>query len=390
MNILFISDNKISGYGGGSIENKKYYNIIERYAKQYGDNFRVISPDNNLKESVVVKVRKNKFTDILIRLKGHSSFLYDVWKENSTIINNYKPDIVVLGRSRFGFIAKDLKNKFPNCKIISNVDNVEQDFVKYCFIKKRSIISDLKYFVEKKCVIRDEKDTVKYSDFLVFLTKRNHQRFKELYAYEADNYEIIPICLENEVKLKERDEIKNIVFVGSLDYSPNISTVKTILYEIYKPFFEKDELVRLIIAGRNPSYELEKEILSFENVELYKNFCDIADIIPEGSLMLCPIKKGAGMKVKVAEALAMGAIIAGSDEALVGYENAEKHLLNQGIYLCNTTADFVNAINNYLNMNSEKVKLISSENKKTFIKYHSYEFAYEIFSRVMKTISSDM
>ena len=96
MNILFISDNKISGYGGGSIENKKYYNIIERYAKQYGDNFRVISPDNNLKESVVVKVRKNKFTDILIRLKGHSSFLYDVWKENSTIINNYKPDIVVL------------------------------------------------------------------------------------------------------------------------------------------------------------------------------------------------------------------------------------------------------------------------------------------------------
>ena len=106
--------------------------------------------------------------------------------------------------------------------------------------------------------------------------------------------------------------------------------------------------------------------------------------------MLCPIKKGAGMKVKVAEALAMGAIIAGSDEALVGYENAEKHLLNQGIYLCNTTADFVNAINNYLNMNSEKVKLISSENKKTFIKYHSYEFAYEIFSRVMKTIRSDM
>lgn len=174
--------------------------------------------------------------------------------------------------------------------------------------------------------------------------------------------------------------------MGSLDYLPNVLTVKRILYEIFRPYFEDNNFIRLIIAGRNPSHELEKEILSFKNVELYKDFYSISDIIPEGSLILCPIEKGAGMKVKVAEALAMGTMIAASDEALVGYENAVNSLLNQSIFLCNSKADFVKIINEYLSMDNEKIKSTSLINKEIFLKYYSYDFAYEVFSRVMQTI----
>lgn len=204
MNILFISDNKILGYGGGSIENRKYYYIVKKYAEQHGDDFRIISPDNNLEDSLVVKIRKNRFTDILIRLKGHSSFLYDVWKKNYTLIKDYKPDIIVLGRSRFGFIAKDAKTSFDNCTVVTNVDNVEQDFVEFCFTEKKGIFNGLKYRLEKKCVKSDEENVIKYSDRLIFLTKRNYERYKEIYNYQADSCEVLPISLESTISLKKR------------------------------------------------------------------------------------------------------------------------------------------------------------------------------------------
>lgn len=225
MNILFISDNKILGYGGGSIENRKYYYIVKKYAEQHGDDFRIISPDNNLEDSLVVKIRKNRFTDILIRLKGHSSFLYDVWKKNYTLIKDYKPDIIVLGRSRFGFIAKDAKTSFDNCTVVTNVDNVEQDFVEFCFTEKKGIFNGLKYRLEKKCVKSDEENVIKYSDRLIFLTKRNYERYKEIYNYQADSCEVLPMIK----KIKTKIKIEILLLLYLFQYVPVAKFVQNII-----------------------------------------------------------------------------------------------------------------------------------------------------------------
>lgn len=37
-------------------------------------------------------------------------------------------------------------------------------------------------------------------------------------------------------------------------------------------------------------------------------------------------------------------------------------------------------------MDNEKIKSTSLINKEIFLKYYSYDFAYEVFSRVMQTI----
>ncbi|MCC2728841.1 hypothetical protein LK490_23635, partial [Blautia sp. MSK22_86] len=67
---------------------------------------------------------------------------------------------------------------------------------------------------------------------------------------------------------------------------------------------------------------LKQLVTQIPNCVLYENFANLESIVPVQAMVIAPIQKGAGMKVKVAETLSMGLMIAASDEALVGYEKA--------------------------------------------------------------------
>ena len=64
--------------------------------------------------------------------------------------------------------------------------------------------------------------------------------------------------------------------------------------------------------------------------------------------MIAPIEKGAGMKVKVADSLSMGIMVVGSDEALVGYDEAINDDINNSIIRANTPDEYKEAIMSYL------------------------------------------
>lgn len=385
MKILFISDNAILGYGGGSVENKKHYDALKKICEITGAELKVISRDTTLNDALNVEIKKNRKIDIAARLVGHSTYLYFTWFQKLEIVKKYNPDILYLGRSRFGFMAKSVKKVLPNCKVITNVDNVEVDYVDGYFALKKGIINYLYRSLEIFCVKRDERDAVNYSDCLIYLTKRNAIRIRDLYKRKEPKPVIIPICLENELELTLESTSRTVVFIGSLDYAANILAVKRIL-ELWKLRYEQNDRIKLLIAGRNPNKEVISMVEEVKNTQLIQNFTSIIDIIPKHSLMLAPIEKGAGMKVKVAETLSMGLMIAASDEALIGYEEALKEC-QEGLIRANTSEDFCEAIDHYIQMNVDELDRISHHNKKVFEKYYSYERSrVEIMEIVNKVI----
>ncbi|HHD7875638.1 glycosyltransferase [Enterococcus faecium] len=385
MRILFISDNTIKGFGGGSIENRKHYDALREYCINNGHELKVISIDGDLKESMNVKIRKNKFIDILVRLKGHSTYLYDTWKQNEVHVCAYRPDILYLGRSRFGFVAKRIKKVLPECRVITNIDNVEVDYVDGYFSLKKGIINKLYKLLEILAVKRDESQAIKYSDLLIYLTQRNVLRVEKIYNHHEDTPIILPICLKEEIELKKNQDSRTVVFVGSLDYGANVLAVKWIL-ELWKKLYASNQNIELIIAGRNPSNELSDVIRKMNNVTLIQNFDSLSDFIPRNSLMLAPIEKGAGMKVKVAETLSMGLMIAASDEALVGYEDAELQDKVGGIVRANTEEEYKKSIADFLCKTDEELNEISRSNKDIYKKFYSYETSRSIVSEVCNTI----
>ena len=49
MRLLFITDNKIKGVGGGCLGSKKYYDALTNYCSKHNYEFKLISLDNDMK-----------------------------------------------------------------------------------------------------------------------------------------------------------------------------------------------------------------------------------------------------------------------------------------------------------------------------------------------------
>lgn len=375
MNILYITDNNIMGYGGGCLGARKYYSAIKAYALKENADFKVISLGQNMPEAMDIDVVKNRRLDKSARLHGHSNFMYFTWERHKNKIMAYHPDILFLGRTRLGFIAKELKIRQPEIKIVTFVDNIEYDYVDSYFALSKGIKGKILKTIEKHVVKTDEGNAIKYSDRLVYLTHRDVNRCRELYHY-VDSYEyILPICLEHTHDLKIKTSLKTVVFVGSLGYGANVSAVEVLIKQVWLPNFAKSDDFQLIIAGSNPVDEIYHWTKLASNIKLVVDFDKPEDFLPQNSLMVAPIPTGAGMKVKVAETLSMGLPIVGSDEALVGYDDAIHEDTLHAISRANSVAEYIEVINRFFDTEVKELLKIEIQNKQIFNKHYSFNIA---------------
>lgn len=383
MNILYITDNNIMGHGGGCLGARKYYSAIKAYAAKKNASFRVISLGQNMPEAMNVDVVKNRKLDKSARLHGHSNFMYFTWEKHKDKIMAYHADVLFLGRTRLGFIAKELKKVQPEIKIITFVDNVEYDYVDSYFALKKGIKGKILKTIEKYVVRNDEGDALKYSDRLVYLTHRDVKRCKELYHYNDPCEYILPICLEHTRNLKIKTSKKTVAFIGSLGYGANVSAVEMLIKQVWLPNFAQNDDFQLIIAGGNLIDEIYRWTKLAPNIRLVANFNEPEDFLPQNSLMVAPIPTGAGMKVKVAETLSMGLPIAGSDEALVGYEEAIKDDKLYGIQRANAVEEYVHAIQTFAEMDDGMLLQIECQNVQLFQKYYTFKRAKKLVSELI-------
>ncbi|KOA20581.1 glycosyl transferases group 1 [Clostridium homopropionicum DSM 5847] len=376
MKILFITPNNINEKNGGGINVKKLYLGLKSFESS---NILIYSP-SKLKESCSV-AKKNKIYDILSRTVFHSNYLYINWKIDRHKLLRYRPDIIILSNSRLGFIAKDIRKKNNDIRIITQLDNIEYDYCenyveKYYGLKKIFI-----KLIEKISVSRDENSALKFSDKLIFLTERDRKRAHKLYNYSNSNEFILPICLEkSNIKLVKNNMKLNLVFLASLWYAPNYNGILWFIKEVWNKINFID--MNLIIGGNRPNEELIK-FNGINNIYIYANFNRIEDIVPQNSIFISPIFQGAGMKVKVAEALSLGLAVIATKESLVGYEEALNDNENEVIFEANNSSEFINLINNVINKKNDYC-LNENNAKYIFNKYYSIERVVEQLDSIVE------
>lgn len=350
MNILYITCNKFEKSGGGICAESLFDALVSTE-----NNVDLYSPNERFNS---IYAKKNKVNDIVSRVFLHSNFMFVNWIKNRKKIFEKKYDVIFLSNSRLGFIAKDVKKNNPNTKIIIHFDNIEYDYCKHYFGDKNSLMTKLKVLIESLAVKRDESNAIQYSDRLIFLTSRDKNRCEEIYKFKRKS-SIIPICLNKiDVDLRKNRSV-NIVFLGSLWYKPNHNSIVWFLNEVWPTIKIKFPDLNFIIAGRNPNNEL-KELIKNKNANILPNFSTIEDVIDKNSIFISPIIEGAGMKVKVAEAMSYGVPIIASTESLVGYEEV---VGMDFIYKADTKQQYEYAIENIINKSFDDKKIISEFNK---------------------------
>jgi glycosyltransferase involved in cell wall biosynthesis len=127
-----------------------------------------------------------------------------------------------------------------------------------------------------------------------------------------------------------------ILFLGSLDWRPNLDAVDLLLDRVFPEVRDQYPGARLEIVGRNPPDSLVRRVRGMGGVTLYANVADVRPHLARCSVMAVPLRIGGGSRLKILEALAMGVPVVST---AVG---AEGLALQSGLHLA--TVDGVDAM----------------------------------------------
>ena len=281
--------------------------------------------------------------------------LFDFSKIYSAIRENM-PDFVFIETAQYGALVKAIKKKFPHIKIITFFHNIEIAYAKSYF----SILNPKSWYFYILTKY-NESFSILYSDFCLTINKADSQIMEEIYGRKADC--VFPFSIKNTLEkndLKVLEESKNKIqkhnclFVGS-NFFGNTDGLNWFIENV----LPKTEIHLTIVGnGMSKAFSNSDKITVFECVE------DLSVFYKEADFVLLPIISGGGMKTKTADALMYGKAIIATPEVFLGYQVDNLH----GIYVCNNSEDFVNAI--------EK---IYSDN--------IYDFNYEIYKRFLENHS---
>ena len=99
---------------------------------------------------------------------------------------------------------------------------------------------------------------------------------------------------------------KRILFLGSLDWHPNLDSIDILLGDIMPKVVAAEPGARLSIVGRNPPPALVKRVEADPNAELHANVPDVRPYLAGAGMLAVPLRIGGGSRLKILEAAAAG------------------------------------------------------------------------------------
>ncbi len=290
-------------------------------------------------------------------------------KENIVrIIEEGHVKLVFVESSLFGSLVDYIKKISPEVKIVTYFHNVEYDF-------QRSQMTWLQWLLvgwQNPLIKKSELLALRHSDACIVLHNRDNERLSSLYGCKA-KYEI-PITLKDVPLFCQPDTEYHVpirlLFFGS-NFPSNVDAVDILVNQIM-PRVNAE----MRIAGNGMDRLKGKYNNSRLSIEGYVN--DLEEMYDWADLVVLPIFTGAGMKVKVAEALQFGKNIVASSDSLIGYEIDNL----SGILSCNNIDDIVTNINDF----DKSLPRYNVQGRKLFEKKYSYDASYQAYDRIFNEI----
>ena len=114
-----------------------------------------------------------------------------------------------------------------------------------------------------------------------------------------------------------REDERGCVFVGALDYRPNVEGIHWFCHEVWPAVRQARPDATLTLVGRKPSTEVRR-LGGRPGVNLVGQVPDVRDDLAKAAVVIAPLRIARGVQNKVLEALAMGKAVVASPQALEG------------------------------------------------------------------------
>lgn len=351
MRVLYITDFYYTDSSGAKTSARAHYKTLQNL---YGsENVNLIALVGKSKSSrvneghFVISNIHNRITMLWNCLRGYPTYIDKVSIQKIlSIIYENEPDVLFVDNSIYGKMIQKIKMLYPNISVLAYYHDVKaklaRDWMKNAPIYKKPVML---------AMLSNEKLTAKYADVNFVLGNREEKLFINAYGKkpEAQLSVYMDIKLSDEFFKKNPNKKKKILFFGGY-YLPNVHGIDWFINKVYPSLQNKTEL---IVAGRGMDKLNEKHYPSGVTIKGYIE--SIEELYHDADIIISPIFEGGGMKVKVAEAMAFGKIVVGSNESYEGYqEKIPENYWNTLFYRANTADEFTAKIYKVLNLSDDK------------------------------------
>lgn len=107
-----------------------------------------------------------------------------------------------------------------------------------------------------------------------------------------------------------------LLFTGNMDYDPNVDAVIYFAHDVFPLIKQQFPNVKFVIAGQRP-VEKVKALTQIKDIEVTGFIPDLSEMYNAASVVVAPLRFGAGTQNKVLEAMAMGIPVVCSN---IGFE----------------------------------------------------------------------
>ena len=256
-------------------------------------------------------------------------FLYqpNIAQKLHNTLNKFHPDIVIIEELWTYHYLKIIKQF--SCKIILDNHNIEADLL-------RQNYGDLKLRLPRLKAI--EKNFIKQVDQVWVCSEDDKKLLKKMYGNSSHVYSI-----PNTINVNSYDNIyqenesypshleptdHNILFLGQYNYPPNAIAAKILIENIYPQIKQKYSDAKLLLVGRNPNGKMREVSRQDPNIIVTGSVPDVRPYLAAASVMVVPLQKGGGTRLKILEALASGCPVISTSKGAEGIKAKDRvHLL---------------------------------------------------------------
>jgi len=195
------------------------------------------------------------------------------------------------------------------------------------------------YAIEFKKMLAYERAAVQRFPHVIAVSEHD----KELMSawVDASQITVVPTGVdlrEYQPDLSDRDLAPVVMFIGAMDWEPNIDAVEFFCEEIWPAVLANVPEAKFRIVGRNPDRRVQQ--FAGDSVEVTGRVPAVIDHLRDAAVVIVPLRIGGGTRLKIYEAMAAGKAIVSTS---VGAEGLDVHD-GRDIVLADVPEKFATAI----------------------------------------------
>jgi sugar transferase (PEP-CTERM/EpsH1 system associated) len=164
------------------------------------------------------------------------------------------------------------------------------------------------------------------------------------------------------------------VFVGALDYRPNVDAVTWFGKEVWPRLRRRRPDARLRLVGRRPVPEVTA-LARVAGIEVVGQVPDVRPYLAGAAVVVAPLRIARGLQNKVLEAMAMGRAVVSSPQALTGLSQQ----LDAPALVASTRQEWVDQVVRLLD-NAALREQLGAEGRRYVEAHHHWERCLEPFA----------